>query len=272
MSERNLRERLATQANIGLPFAEMLRLFERRPPAPPIAHIDVAHGGEVYRVALKRMATSRRFTLRVRAASRDVLLTMPSRSTLKAAREFAERHAGWIGARLARLPRPIAFAHGETIPLRGVDHTIVHRPTARGVVWIEAGETQRLCVSGEKPHVARRVGDYLKREAKRDLEIAVARHAARLNVTPRRIVVRDTASRWGSCSTTGTLNFSWRLILAPAYVLDYLAAHEVSHIVHMNHSPMFWKLTRRLFPETETAEAWLKTNGAGLHRFGAEEA
>jgi predicted metal-dependent hydrolase len=106
----------------------MLRLFERRPPAPSVAEIEVAHGGEVYRVALKRLASARRFTLRVRAASRDVLLTMPARSTLKSAREFAERHAAWIGARLARLPRPVAFAPDSVTPLRGLDHKIVHRP------------------------------------------------------------------------------------------------------------------------------------------------
>ena len=97
----------------------------------------------------------------------------------------------------------------------------------------------------------------------------MARHAAKLNVKARRIALRDTSSRWGSCSTTGALNFSWRLIFAPPFVLDYLAAHEVAHIVHMNHSPMFWKLTQRLFAETERAEAWLRAHGAALHRFGA---
>jgi predicted metal-dependent hydrolase len=251
----------------------MLRLFQRRPPAPSVAEIEVAHAGEVYRVALKRLASARRFTLRVRAASRDVLLTMPTRSSLKSAREFAEGHAGWIGARLAKLPQPIAFVPGSVTPLRGLDHRIVHRPGERGVVWTQAGRPNPLiCVSGETPHVARRVADFLKREARKDLEAAVARHAGRLSVKPRGIVLRDTASRWGSCSSTGRLNFSWRLILAPPYVLDYLAAHEVAHIVHMNHSPLFWKLTRRLFPETERAEAWLKANGAALHRFGAEEA
>jgi predicted metal-dependent hydrolase len=84
--------------------------------------------------------------------------------------------------------------------------------------------------------------------------------------------LRDTTSRWGSCSSTGALNFSWRLILAPCFVLDYLAAHEVAHFVHMNHSPAFWKVTRRLFPETDRAEEWLKAHGAGLHRFGASKA
>ncbi|MGD0564590.1 MAG: SprT family zinc-dependent metalloprotease [Roseiarcus sp.] len=250
----------------------MLRLFERRTPAAPVAHIEVAHAGAVFRVALKRLSTSQRFTLRVRAATRDVLLTMPARSSLKSAREFAERHAAWIGARLARLPQPVAFAPSAVTPLRGLNHTIVHRPGERGVVWTETGALGSLiCVSGEKPHIARRVADFLKREARRDIEAAVARHAKRLGVAPRRIALRDTASRWGSCSSTGGLNFSWRLILAPPEILDYLAAHEVAHIVHMNHSPMFWKLTRRLFPETERAEAWLKIHGADLHRFGASE-
>jgi predicted metal-dependent hydrolase len=248
----------------------MLSLFERKAPAPSVAEIEISHDGGVYRVALKRVATSRRYTLRVRAASRDVLLTMPARGTLKAAREFAERYAAWIAVRLARLPKPVSFAAGATLPLRGLDHLIVHRPDSRGVVWVEAGaEGPLICVAGDGLHVPRRVGDFFKREARRDLEAAVARHAAKLNVKPRRIALRDTSSRWGSCSTTGALNFSWRLIFAPPYVLDYLAAHEVSHIVHMNHSPMFWKLTQRLFPETERAEAWLRAHGAALHRFGA---
>jgi predicted metal-dependent hydrolase len=195
---------------------------------------------------------------------------MPARGTLKAAREFAERHAAWIGVRLSRLPEPVAFVPGAIVPLRGVDHLVVHRPAARGVVWREESAAGPLiCVAGEAPHIPRRVADYLKREARRDLEAAVARHAAALAVKPRRISLRDTASRWGSCSSSAALNFSWRLILAPPYVLDYLAAHEVSHIVHMNHSPMFWTLTRRLFPETDRAEEWLKAQGSGLHRFGA---
>ena len=248
----------------------MLSLFERR--SPPVSEITVAHAGENHRVALRRLPTSRRFTLRIRAATRDVLLTMPERASLKAAREFAERHAAWIGVRLSRLPKPVAFAPGAAVPLRGVDHAILHRPHARGVVWVETGaDGPSLCVAGDAAHAARRVGDFLKREARRDLTQAVARHAAALDVKPRRIALRDTSSRWGSCSSTGALNFSWRLILAPPHVLDYLAAHEVAHIVHMNHSPMFWKLTRRLFPEVDVAEAWLKAHGAGLHRFGAAE-
>jgi predicted metal-dependent hydrolase len=247
----------------------MLRLFQRRAPEQA-AHFEIVHDGETYRVALKRVATSRRLTLRVRTATRDAVLTMPTRSSLKAAREFAERHAAWIGTRLARLPQPVAFEPSAVMPLRGVDHRIVHRANERRGVWLESSERGPLiCVSGERPHVARRVTDFLKREARKDLEAAVARHSKQLGVKPRRIALRDTVSRWGSCSSTGGLNFSWRLILAPPSVLDYLAAHEVAHLTHMNHSPLFWKLTRRLHPETDRAEIWLKVHGASLHRFGA---
>jgi predicted metal-dependent hydrolase len=197
---------------------------------------------------------------------------MPARSSVRSAREFAERHAAWIGARLARLPQPVAFEPFSVTPLRGIDHTIIHRPGARGVVWVENSESgPMICVAGELAHVGRRISDFLKREARRDLESAVGRHCKALGVEARRLTLRDTTSRWGSCSSTGALNFSWRLILAPSFVLDYLAAHEVAHFIHMNHSPAFWKVTRRLFPETDRAETWLKHHGAGLHRFGAKE-
>src|ERR1700679_398628 len=159
----------------------MLRLFERRTPGEPVAHIEVRDGGETFRVALKRVSTSRRFTLRVRAATRDVLLTLPARSSLQSAREFAERHAAWIGVRLARLPQPVEVAPGAVTPFRGVDHTIIHPPGERGVVWIEIDSRGPLiCVSGDAPHIPRRVADFLKREARGDLQASVARYAQRL--------------------------------------------------------------------------------------------
>ena len=161
-------------------MASLLRLFDR-PPEP--AHLDVAHDGETYRIALNRSPRSRRFTLRVRAATRDVLLTMPARASLKAAREFTERHSAWIGVRLKRLPRPVAFEPSARTPLRGIEHLIVHRPGARGVVWLEAVEGEpRICVAGERPHVPRRVTDFLRREAMKDIEAAVARHARTIGV------------------------------------------------------------------------------------------
>lgn len=237
-----------------------------------LAFFDVAHAGETHRVQIKRIASARRFTLRVRAATRDVVLTMPPRGSLVRAKLFVERHAAWIGARLARLPVPTPFGPGAAIPLRGVPHEICHRPDDRGTVWVETdGEPAalpRICVAGAAPFVARRVQDYLIRQARRELEAAVTRHAAALGVKPSRLSLRDTASRWGSCSSSGALSFSWRLIMAPPFVLDYLAAHEVAHLKHMNHSDAFWNTVAALYPDYPRAEAWLKAQGVGLMRFG----
>ncbi|QFR34344.1 M48 family metallopeptidase [Ancylobacter sp. TS-1] len=227
-------------------------------------------GAEVL-VQLRRNPRARRYTLRVRAPTRDVVLTIPARGTLREAHDFVQRHAGWVETRLARLPEIVAFAPGALIPLRGVPHRLVHRPGARGTVWagVEEGEAV-LCVAGDVAHVARRLGDYLRREARRDLVEAAHRHADALGVSIARVTLRDTASRWGSCSGNGALSFSWRLILAPPSVLDYLAAHEVAHRREMNHGPRFWAIVDRLFPEREAAELWLKKHGASLHRYGAE--
>ncbi|GLK85220.1 M48 family metallopeptidase [Ancylobacter defluvii] len=249
------------------------RTETRAPSAPREAtSLTLRVDGREVVVTLRRDARARRYTLRVRAASRDVVLTMPARGSLKEATAFAERHTGWIAVRLAQLPVIVAFAPGAVVPLRGVPHRIAHRPGARGTVWAETdAEGQALlCVAGEAAHVARRVADFLKREARRDLTEASRRHALALGVTISRITLRDTASRWGSCSSTGGLSYSWRLILAPPEVLDYLAAHEVAHRREMNHGPRFWATVDRLFPRRHEAEAWLKRRGAELHRFGAE--
>ena len=253
----------------------MLRLFRRDTPGGRSgSHLEVSHGGEAYRIALKRVSGAQRFTLRVRSATRDVVLTMPMRGSMAAAKEFAERHAAWIGARLRRLPQPVPFAHASEIPYRGSLHRIVHIPGQRlpvvvGTSVIETGDVMpALFVGGDEPHLSRRLHDFLKREARRELETAVHRYAAQIGKSVKRITVRDTTSRWGSCSMGQVLNFSWRLIMAPPFVLDYLAAHEVAHLMHLNHSPRFWALTRKLSDDTDRAEAWLKANGADLHRYG----
>jgi predicted metal-dependent hydrolase len=243
--------------------------------------ITIVHAGETISVSLRRLASARRFTLRVRFAARDAVLTMPLRASLREARGFTERHAAWIAARLNRLPATIPFVHGAVVPVRGVDHALLHRPNARGTAWVEQrsskvdamlpdGADFALCVAGGAEHFQRRVRDYFKREARRDLEAAVERHTNVLGLPRRGVGLRDTVSRWGSCSATGSLNFSWRLIMAPPFVLDYLAAHETAHLVHLDHSSSFWKLTQRLCADTDRAEAWLSAHGAHLHRYGAE--
>ncbi len=151
-------------------------LFFRRTSEPTA--ITVAFDGEIYPVRVRRHSQARRYTLRIHAASREVVLTMPPRGSVRQAREFAQKNGAWIAARLRRLPDAMPFAHGTLLPLRGVSHRIEHRKGERGTVWAEAGAGMPLlCVAGEAPHLPRRVRDYLKREAKRDLE-AASRSAA----------------------------------------------------------------------------------------------
>jgi hypothetical protein len=246
-----------------------LRALLYRRPSEPQA-IEIIFDRSVYLVRVRRHRQARRYTLRIQSATREVILTIPPRGTLKEAREFAQKHGGWIAARFGRLPKAAPFAPGVVVPLRGVPHRIAHRQGQRGTVWTETGADGEglLCVAGTAPHIDRRIGDYLRREAKRDLETASVRFAADVGVTVGRIVVRDQSSRWGSCSTTGVLSYSWRLILAPGLVLNYLAAHEVAHLVEMNHSARFWRLVQTLCPDHERAKVWLDVHGTDLHRYG----
>ncbi len=236
---------------------------------PDPEHLEVQHEGARLRIALRRRPTARRITLRVSAATGEVVITLPSRTAVNTAQRFASSHAGWIAARLARLPERVVFEPGARLPLRGEPHRVTLRDTRGGAVRVEldAGGPV-ISLACEPAHVARRIRDFLAREARRDLAAAVERYAPRLGQRPGRITLRDTRSRWGSCTARGELNFSWRLILAPPMVLDYLVAHEMAHLREMNHSPRFWTLLGQLCPNVEAAEAWLKRNGTGLHRYG----
>jgi predicted metal-dependent hydrolase len=250
-------------------FAASLRaLLYRRPTEPPAIEIEFEES--IYPVRIRRHRQARRYTLRIHAATREIVLTMPPRGSVREAKAFAQKHGGWIAARLHRLPKAVPFSDGTLLPLRGVGHRIAHRSGARGTVWIENGtdDVPLLCVAGQVPHVNRRVGDYLVREARRDLEAASRRAAEALGVAIKRVSVRDQSSRWGSCSTTGVLSYSWRLVLAPPFVLNYLAVHEVAHLVEMNHSSRFWRLVHRHCPDAHRAKAWLDAHGADLHRYG----
>ncbi|WP_375463527.1 M48 family metallopeptidase [uncultured Methylobacterium sp.] len=236
---------------------------------PDPDHLDIVHEGTTFRIAVRRRPSARRLTLRVSATSGEVVITLPARSTIATAQRFAASHGGWIAARLARVPERVPFEAGSLLPLRGVPHRIVHRGARSGVTRTGSdGPEPVISVSCGEAHVDRRVRAFLEQEVRRDLLGAVDHYAVRLGQRPTRITVRDTRSRWGSCTAGGALNFSWRLILAPPLVLDYLVAHEMAHLREMNHSARFWALLGGLCPEVDAAEAWLKRNGTALHRYG----
>jgi predicted metal-dependent hydrolase len=244
--------------------------FLNRRAKPTAEKMTVISAERSYELAIVRHPRARRYTIRVRDAYRDVVLTMPTRGNLADAHNFAQKNAAWIATKLSKLPDVVPFADGENIPVRGVPHRITHRPKTHGTVWIEHDETGNalLCVAGSPAHISRRVTDFLKREARKVLADRSRTYAFRLGVTVGKIGLRDSASRWGSCSESGSLSYSWRLILAPDFVLDYLAAHEIAHRIELNHSNRFWKLLDSMTPDRVRAEAWLATNGNGLHRYG----
>lgn len=225
-------------------------------------------------VEVRRHPTARRMTLRVSRTKRAVIVTLPLRCNLKQAGQFLTTNLDWVRERLTSMPEPVPFADGGLIPLRGVPHLVVFVGPRRGapvsLVPTAADQLDEIHVAGALEHAPRRLRDWLIGEAKTDLTTRSLHHAAKLGLSVGRITVRDQTSRWGSCSSTGNLSYSWRLILAPADILDYVAAHEVAHLKEMNHGPNFWALVRETFPDLDQAKEWLQVYGLDLHRYGSD--
>ncbi|HXE00900.1 MAG TPA: SprT family zinc-dependent metalloprotease [Hyphomicrobium sp.] len=220
---------------------------------------------------VRRHPGARRLTLRVSRTRRAVIVTLPLQCDLDEAGTFLNRHIDWVRARLDSLPNQVPFEEGAAMPLRGEPHMIAFTGCTRTrLITVDRpkGKRPHILVPGAKEFAANRIVRWLFDEARRDLEVSVTRHARLLSLKAKNIVVRDQTSRWGSCSTTGALSFSWRLVLAPPFVLDYVAAHEVAHLAEMNHGPRFWALVKKIRPDFETAKQWLQMLGPDLHRYG----
>jgi predicted metal-dependent hydrolase len=220
--------------------------------------------GRSIAVSFRRNAKARRLVLRLSRDRSGVVITVPPRVTRREALDFARKSAKWIGDRLEAEPAERPLQAGEGILIRGERRLIVHSGSRRGTVALAEGA---VVVSGEAAHLQRRLVDWLKAEAKRDLITASEFYAGAMGVAFHRLSVRDQRSRWGSCTSDGTLSFSWRLVLAPPFVLDYVAAHEVAHLKHMNHSRSFWRLVLSHCPHAGRAKSWLKAHGGELHAY-----
>ena len=256
--------------------------------------IEVA--GLVTPVQVRRHPAARRLTLRVSQVRREVVLTIPEGGSLAEAGSFVAQHMDWVRQRIEALPEPVHIMNGAKILYRGQLHRVdVLGPTRhQRLAWSEGTRTAlaalreaqeaapasrrnkivlpdrllpRLCVTGMAEHAPRRLRDWLIKRAREELSERVQHHARNLGLKPRRVVVREQTSRWGSCSTARVLSFSWRLIFAPPFVLDYVAAHEVAHLKEMNHGPRYWALVRKTNPRMEEARRWLKKYGPELHRY-----
>ncbi len=216
-------------------------------------------------VVIRRSVRARRISLKVDLRTGTVTLVLPPRASVAAGERFLAEQRHWVARRLATMPAAQPLIDGAVVPYRGVPHRIRHRPDSRGTVWIEGAE---IHVAGAIEHLPRRLTDWLKRQARAMFEPRVLALAGTVGKRVRRVSVRDMKTRWGSCSSEGQLSFSWRLILAPDTVAEYLVAHEVAHLLHMDHGPDFWAAVDRLTPHRRSGEAWLKRNGATLHRIG----
>jgi predicted metal-dependent hydrolase len=222
-------------------------------------------GGRSLPLRIVENDRAKRLTLRIDPGGRGLRVTIPPGLTQSEVDGFLDRHRGWLETRLAKLPDRPTVRPGIKVPIRGMPHLILHEPGRRGTVSIMAGEAgPALLVCGERRHLPRRIADFMKREAKREIEALVAKHTGAIGRRPRQIRFKDTTSRWGSCTSDGNLSFSWRIVMAPGPVINYLVAHEVAHLKEMNHGPHFWKLCNELCPDTERCRTWLKRNGNAL--------
>ncbi|MBB6252462.1 M48 family metallopeptidase [Nitrospirillum iridis] len=220
-------------------------------------------------VEVRRSPRARRLSLKVDTATDTVRVTVPPRVGDAEITGFVGRHLDWVHARLAALPPRQPFTDGMALPLLGRSTPIRHEPGRRGGARLVEGPAgPELRVGGEAEFLNRRVTDFLKAEARRHLSALTAETAARARLRASAVTVRDTRSRWGSCSATGRISYSWRLILAPPQIVAYVVAHEVAHLAEMNHGPKFWALCEDLAGDVDRPRAWLKAHGAKLHRFG----
>ena len=227
--------------------------------------IDI--GGRVLPLNVRTNQRARRMTLKIEPGGHAVSLTVPPGLARHEVDGFLRRHHDWLVERMARFDgRSADITDGGAVSIFGFAHTIRHSGNLRGLTTVrDEGEGKVLLVSGPAESIGRRVADYLKKEARREITGRVKVHAAASGKSYASISFKDTRSRWGSCSSAGNLNFSWRIAMAPMFVVDYLAAHEVAHLSEMNHGPRFWALCERLCPRTPEARQWLKNEGSFLH-------
>ncbi len=210
---------------------------------------------------------ARRLIVRVDPVKGRVIVTAPSKRALSEAIDFARTRAPWISRELDACAVARPFAAGETFPYRGAPVEIKATKRARGGVALDGG---KLVVDGDARHLNRRVTEWLKKEARFALTERVDHYAALLSRKRGPIAIRDTRSRWGSCARTGAMSFSWRLILAPPQILDYVAAHECAHLVHLNHSAAYWRTLNSLDVDARAARDWFNAHGQSLYAYGAE--
>lgn len=218
-------------------------------------------------VNIRRSSRARRILLHVGVYDGAVELVLPPGASIREGLSFARTQTRWVAAQLARVGDGVPFADGATFPILGQPVTI-RRTDSRSALPVLQEDT--LLVGGRDDTVPSRVRRWVRGRALAEIKPRAERMGRELGRSPARISMRDTRSRWGSCSRAGNLNFSWRLVMAPENVLDYVVAHEVAHLRELNHSDRFWALVDTLCHDVSDARGWLRKHGAELHRYGRD--
>ena len=236
--------------------------------APKLEPVTLEIAGREVKLSFRRNAKCKRMVLRLTADGAGAVITLSPRASKAEALRFAETSKPWLIKTMEKRVRPVPFAHAHQILFNGQLHTIVATGGRRGVITY-GPEPLTIWVPGDEAHVARRLSDWLKAQANEKLQQTSQDYATAMQTKFRKLTIRDQKSRWGSCSATGDLSYSWRLILAPPEVLDYVAAHEVAHLKEMNHGPSFWRLVVTHCKTAKQARRWLREHGRELHSYGA---
>ncbi|WP_332065269.1 M48 family metallopeptidase [Bartonella sp. CB189] len=219
---------------------------------------------------VRKSKCARHFTLRIDVAHQRICVTIPSSASFCSVQDFIEKHRSWVEQRLARMKffhESFYVRKGTIISLLGVSHTVRHKE-GRGMTEIIKGNARQgpeIVVYGSLEYLPRRVADFLKKQAALIIAPLVTYYAQKIDRKVKSIYYKDTKSRWGSCSVDGRISFSWRLVMAPKEVLEYVVVHEVAHLIEMNHGPRFWDICEKLYPNSKDYRFWLKKNGHMLH-------
>ncbi|ACT60697.1 M48 family metallopeptidase [Hirschia baltica] len=228
----------------------------------------MANNGQTIEIRLDINSRARRISLKIDSKNREAVAISPGPKYKKATLKFAQERVDWICERLNELPNQQLLEVGHFAPLRGENHLIQTAIKGRTVFIDDSTTPPKLMVPGRSDLTPAKVVGFLKAAARADLTRRVNVHAQTLGVQPASISIKDTRTRWGSCSSKNNLNFSWRLVCAPPYVLDYVAAHECAHLLEMNHSAKFWAHVARCIPDVQPAKQWLNAHGRALHAIG----
>lgn len=214
-------------------------------------------------VKIVKSPLAKRLTLRIDDKNRRPVLTVPKYCSRAKALRFLQEHHDWIVNMLARLPQPQHFDDGSVFEFFGITYTVQHIVGQRGAKF----ENSVLKIGGAPEFLHRRVTDFLKQQALKKLSAMSVKKAKILGCRVSSVSIKDTKSRWGSCSTLGNINYNWRISMAPLDVIEYLVCHEVSHLKHPDHSAEFWQTVAELCPSYEQSRHWLKVRGKTLYRY-----